>query len=95
MITHIVLLQPKPEKTEEEIATVLNHVRDLQEQVPGILETQAGKNLSASHRGYTYGFMMRFIDKEHLKGYAPHPAHQVVSQELQAMCQSIIDFDVE
>ena len=95
MVTHIVLLQPKPEKTEEEIAAVLEHVQDLQARVPGILETQVGKNLSASHRGYTYGFMMRFVDQEHLNAYAPHPAHQVVSQELQEMCQSIIDFDVE
>lgn len=95
MITHTVLLQPKPEKTEEEIATVLSHVRDLQAHVPGILETQVGKNLSASHQGYTYGFVMRFVDQEHLKSYAPHPAHQIVSKELQAMCQSIIDFDVE
>jgi len=54
-----------------------------------------GKNLSTSHRGYTYGFVMRFVDAEHLQAYAPHPAHQVVSEELQDMCQSIIDFDVE
>jgi Stress responsive A/B Barrel Domain len=42
MITHIVLLQPKPEKTEEEIASVLSHVSDLQEHIPDILETQVG-----------------------------------------------------
>jgi antibiotic biosynthesis monooxygenase (ABM) superfamily enzyme len=95
MIDHIVLLQPKPEKTEEEINTILSHVRDLQQQIPGIIETQAGKNLSANQQGYTYGFVMRFVDKEHLKAYAPHPAHQVVSKELRDMCQSIIDFDSE
>ncbi len=28
---------------------------------------------------------MRFVDAEHLQAYAPHPAHQVVSKELQDM----------
>jgi len=37
---------------------------------------------------------MRFVDEEHLKAYALHPAHQVVSEELQNICQSIIDFDI-
>jgi heme-degrading monooxygenase HmoA len=95
MIDHVVLLQPKAEVTEEEITKVLSHVQGLQETIPGIVETRVGKNLSVNHQGYVYGFVMRFVDAEHLKAYAPHPAHQVVSKELQNICQSIIDFDVE
>ena len=60
-----------------------------------IVETQAGENRNPNNQGYTYGFVMHFVDAEHLKAYAPHPAHQVVSKELQAMCESIIDFDIE
>jgi hypothetical protein len=63
--------------------------------IPGIVETQAGENRSPNNQGYTYGFVMHFVDAEHLKAYAPHPAHQIVSKELQAMCDSIIDFDIE
>ena len=95
MISHIVLLQPKPEATDEEIAAVLGHVRELRQQIAGIVEIHVGKNLAANHQGYAYGFVMRFADEEHLKAYAPHPAHQVVSQELREMCQSIIDFDLD
>jgi heme-degrading monooxygenase HmoA len=94
MIDHVVLLQPKAKVTEEEITRVLSHVQDLQETIPGIVETRVGKNLSVNHQGYVYGFVMRFVDAEHLKAYAPHPAHQVVSKELQDICQSIIDFDI-
>jgi heme-degrading monooxygenase HmoA len=94
MIDHVVLLQPKAEVTEEEITRVLSHVQGLQETIPGIVEARVGKNLSMNHQGYVYGFVMRFIDKEHLKAYVPHPAHQVVSKELQNICQSIIDFDI-
>jgi antibiotic biosynthesis monooxygenase (ABM) superfamily enzyme len=95
MITHVVLLKPKAEVSESEIATALDHVQGLQKDIPGIIETQAGANLSSHNQGYTYGFVMRFVDAEHLKAYAPHPAHQVVSKELRDMCESIIDFDLE
>ncbi len=38
--------------------------------------------MSNYNQGYTYGFVMRFVDAEHHKAYAPHPEHQVVSQKL-------------
>lgn len=94
MITHVVLLNPKNAVSADEIARVLDHVRGLQKDIPGIVGARVGKNLSANHQGYTYGFVMRFVDEEHLHAYAPHPAHQVVSRELRAMCESIIDFDI-
>jgi len=93
MITHIVLLQPEPEITTEEIHAALSHVEALQHSIPGIIDVQVGENLSANQQ-YTYGFVMRFTDMEHLKGYAPHPSHRVVSDELRRICSSIIDFDM-
>ncbi len=95
MIIHAVLLQPKTETRVEEINTALKHVQALQENIPGIIDVQVGENLSSNHQGYTYGFVMRFVDKGHLKAYAPHPAHQVVSDELVGICHSIIDLDIE
>ncbi len=94
MITHVVLLQPKDEVTDNEITGALNHVRALQDTIPGIIEVQVGENMSTYNQGYTHGFVMRFVDAEHLKAYAPHPAHQVVSEELQRISQKIIDFDI-
>ena len=81
MITHVVLLQPKDEVTENEITVALNHVRALQDAMPGIIEVQVGKNMSTSNQGYTHGFVMRFVDAEHLKAYAPHPAHTFLSTQ--------------
>ena len=94
MVTHIVLLQPKSEIPENDIITALDHVRALQDAIPGIIEVQVGENRSNYNQGYTHGFVMRFVDAEHLKAYAPHPAHQVVSEELQRISQKIIDFDI-
>lgn len=94
MLTHIVLLQPKPETTEEQITIALDHVKALQEAISGIIDIQAGRNLTGYNQRYTYGFVMRFVVSEHLKAYAPNPAHQVVSKELQCICQKFIDFDI-
>lgn len=95
MIIHTVLLKLKREASPEEIELALQHVRELQQSIPGILDVQAGANLNSSNNhGYTYGFEMRFLDEEHLKAYAPHPAHQLVSKELVGISESIIDFDL-
>lgn len=94
MITHIVLLQPKAETTPQEIEQVLGQVRTLQHSIPGIVEVQAGANISQNHQGYTYGFIMRFVDEEHLKAYAPHPAHLPVSDAIRHVCSHVIDFDM-
>lgn len=94
MITHIVLLKPKPEMTADEMQQVLAQVLTLQQSIPGIIDVQVGENLSVNHQGFTYGFIMHFVDREHLKAYAPHPAHRVVSDEILRVSSQVIDFDL-
>ncbi len=95
MIAHVVLLQPKPDTSEAEMQAVLSHVCELQQKIAGIVEVHAGKNGNASnHKGYTYGFIMHFVDHVSLQAYAPHPDHQVVSAELVRLCSAILDFDL-
>lgn len=96
MIIHIVLLNLKPETTESETTNALARIRDLQQVIPGILDVQTGQNLnSPKGQGYTYGFVMHFPDREHLKAYASHPTHILAGKELVRISQSIIDFDIE
>ena len=94
MITHVVLLQPKTETSADSLLTILEHVKALQTVIPGLLSVVAGKNHSQYHQGYTYGIIMRFSDAEHLAAHHPHPAHIAVVEELDNLCQSIIDFDL-
>ncbi len=95
MLTHVVLLKPKSGIPQPEITMALEHVKALQQEIPGIVSVQAGENLNDSNNhGYTYGFTMQFSDREVFKGYGPHPAHKPVSEELQRICESIIDFDL-
>ena len=95
MISHVVLLQPKAETTTQEMEMALNHVQEMQEQISGITTIETGKNLSGNHKGYEYGFIIRFANETLFREYAPHPAHQPVSKELQRICQGIIDFDIQ
>jgi antibiotic biosynthesis monooxygenase (ABM) superfamily enzyme len=85
---------PAQSVTADDMALALRHARKLQDLIPGILQVETGQNLSPNHRGYTYGFIMQFANEEALKAYATHPEHQPVSQELQSLCESIIDFDI-
>lgn len=94
MITHVVLLKPKAETTPNEMRQVLAQVHILQQSIPGIIDVQTGENLSMNQQGYTYGFIMHFIDVEHLKAYAPHPAHRIVSDEIRRVSSQVIDFDL-
>lgn len=95
MLSHVVLLKPKAQVSQAEITTALEHVQALQGIIPGIIGVQVGENLNNSNnRGYTHGFIIQFSDTEIFKGYAPHPAHKPVSEELQSICESIIDFDI-
>jgi len=93
MITHVVLLEPKTGTTPDEMERVLAQVQTLQQSIPGIIDVQVGENLSMNQQGYTYGFIMHFIDAEHLRAYAPHPAHRVVSDEIRRVSSHVIDFD--
>jgi antibiotic biosynthesis monooxygenase (ABM) superfamily enzyme len=94
IMLHIVLLEPKPETTPEEMRAILEQFKALQGKIPGLIEVQAGENRHSANQGYTYGFVMRFIDEEHLKAYSPHPAHRAISPELRRLSSNLLNFDL-
>ena len=95
MMIHVVLLKPKPEVTEAQLARALDHVRAFQEQIPGILRIAATKNRSGKNQGYTHGFLICFADADAMARYPTYPAHDPVARELRELSESIIDFDLE
>jgi quinol monooxygenase YgiN len=94
VITHVVLLYPKAETSEQALTEALEHVRALQQVIAGLLSVSTGKNRSQYHQGYTYGIIMSFQDEASLAAHHPHPAHLAVVAELDALCERIIDFDL-
>jgi hypothetical protein len=96
MVLHVVMLKPKPGAMDEAIQIVLEHVKELQPKIPGLLEVRTGKNLdNPDSQGYTHGFFMQFVDETHMKIYfdTPQPEHQAVGDELQRICSYIV-FDI-
>lgn len=81
--------------SQAEITMALEHVQEREHAIADIAHVTVGANgNSSNHQEYTYGFIMHFSDAEAFKRDAPRPAHQPVSEELQRICQSIIDFDL-
>lgn len=93
-VTHVVLLHPKAEASEAEMQKALDHVRALQDSVPGITSLNAGPNRSRYHQGFTYGIIMRFVDEAHLNAHHTHPAHIAVVEALDRLCERIVDLDL-
>jgi hypothetical protein len=96
MLTHVVLLQPKPEATPEDIQAALKGIEDLQKHIPEILDLQIGPSLSREDKqnGYAYGFVMHFAGKEQLERYAVNPIHVAAGAGLTRVFSNIIDFDI-
>jgi hypothetical protein len=95
MIAHVVLLRLRRGVTEHEVQQALDHVRALKDVIPGILSVDAGDTSVRHTKATAAGSSCASSNREDLHLYASHDAHQPVSQELQRLCESIIDFDLE
>jgi hypothetical protein len=94
MVIHIVLLFPKAETSEGQLSVALEHVEALQQAIPGLFSVLTGRNASQYHQGYTHGIIMYFRNEASLAAHHPHPAHVAVVEELEGLCQHMIDFDL-
>lgn len=98
MVRHILLLEPKPETTADQIEEVRQALSALVGQIPGLLDFNWGVNFAAVERrgGFDFGFTMDLVDRAALAAYAPHPAHQVAAAKVRAIFQKIVvlDFDL-
>ena len=93
MYIHLFAFRWTPGVTEEQKERVVAGIRALQGQIPGLLETWVGKNVSSRGQGYELGGAMKFADKAALDAYGPHPAHQALLSWLRPLIEPIeVDF---
>jgi hypothetical protein len=76
MYIHLFAFRWKPAVTAEQIARARREILALQGQIPGLLETFAGENISPRGAGYAFGGVMKFADQASLDAYGSHPVHQ-------------------
>lgn len=95
MYIHCFAFRWKPGVTEEQIDHAAMEIQKLQGQIPGLLETHAGRNISPRGQGYTFGGVMKFADKASLDAYGPHPVHQQLLSWLMPLIDPMeVDFEI-
>jgi len=96
-IQHIVLLQFKPDVSEEKISDLFSQLADLKERIPGIASFAGGPYSSHEglNQGYTHGFSMEFETAAARDTYLPHPEHERVKNAILPCIDSVIAFDFE
>ena len=88
-VFHIFAFQWKPDASEDQKQRAAKEIAAFQGQIPGLLETHAGPNLSPRGKGYTFGGIMRFKDAASLDAYTRHPAHLALLKWLVPLIDAI------
>lgn len=95
MYIHMFAFRWKPGVTDAQKQRVIAEIRGLHGQIPGLLETAVGVNISTRGQGYELAGVMKFADKASLDSYGPHPAHQHLVSWLMPLIEPIeMDFEV-
>jgi hypothetical protein len=95
MFVHTFAFRWKPGVSEEQKLRAIAEIRGLQGQIPGLVETCVGANVSPRAQGYEHGGVMKFTDRAALEAYGGHPAHQKLLQWLMPLIDPIeVDFEV-
>ena len=75
-VFHVFAFQWKQGTSEAQKDRAAKEIAAFQGQIPGLLQTHVGPNISPRGKGYTFGGIMQFKDKESLDAYVQNPAHQ-------------------
>ncbi|MBT9330325.1 Dabb family protein [Paracidobacterium acidisoli] len=95
MVIHTFAFRWKPGVTTEQKQRVIDEIRALQGQIPGLDETWVGTNLSPRSLGYELGGVMKFTDLASLEAYHGHPVHQRLLSWLVPLVDPVeVDFEV-
>lgn len=96
MYIHMFAFRWKPGVPEHAKVKVRIEIRNLQGQIPGLLETWVGTNISPRSQGYELGGVMKFADEASLLAYSSHPAHVKLLDWLMRLIEPIeVDFSLE
>lgn len=95
MFIHTFAFRWKSGVTSEQKERALKEILALQGQIPGLLETSAGHNVSPRSEGYEFGGVMKFPDQATFEAYNNHPIHQKLLAWLIPLVDAReVDFDI-
>ena len=95
MFIHMFAFRFKPDVTSAQKKHVLEEIRTLKDQIPEILESWVGFNVSPRGQRYEFGGAMKFADAAACESYNNHPVHQKLLTWLVPLIEPIeVDFPV-
>lgn len=77
-VFHIFAFQWKAGTTEADKEKAARKIAAFQGEIPGLLQTHVGPNISPRGKGYTFGGLMEFKDQGSLNAYVQHPTHKAL-----------------
>jgi hypothetical protein len=93
MFIHMFAFRLKPGVTEAQQERMLREIAELQSQIPLVLESHVGTNVSPRGQGFVVGGVMKFADAAALEAYNVHSAHQALLKWLVPLIDAIeVDF---
>ena len=95
MYIHTFLFQWQAGVSTEMQERAARDIRGLQGQIPGLLETSYGPNVSPRSQGFTHGGVMKFRDAAALEAYSTHPAHEKLLEWLMPLLKLAAELDYE
>jgi Stress responsive A/B Barrel Domain len=94
MYIHAFAFRWIPGVTDEQKERVKSEILALQGKIPGLLETHVGTNVSPRGQGHEFGGVMKFVDREALHAYFPHPIHSALGEWLMPLIEPLeMDFE--
>jgi hypothetical protein len=95
MFIHMFAFRFKPDVTSAQKERVLTEIRTLKDQIPEIVESWVGFNVSPRGQAYEFGGAMKFADATACERYNNHPVHQKLLIWLVPLIEAIeVDFPV-
>ena len=94
-LEHIIWLRPHAETTAEHLDELIDELKALKGEVPGILQVSGGRNLTDRANGCSHGIIVTLENMAALEPYLTHPSHQVVGGRLREAAELLVmDFEV-
>lgn len=95
MVEHLVWFKLKEGVTEEQKQAMMQALRALPATIEGIEHLACGEDFSGRSEGYGIGLVVRFVSREALESYGPHPDHAAFGQSFKALWDDVKALDFE
>jgi hypothetical protein len=94
IMTHVTLLQPKADTSDEDLASLFKAAHEMQKHIPCLIAVSTGENQSNRHRGFTHGIILHFENETHQRDAMTHSKYVKLYEKAQRLCEQIVSFDL-